>query len=76
MRKEEIITQCLVNSNLVRDEKQAEEIVLQCFQKCFPKESFLKWNTKLGDRLAEDIIKSFGRASRIDVEQFIRDLWE
>lgn len=76
MRKSTLISTCLVNSNFFRKMEEAEVAVNNIFQTEFPSQSFHAWNTNIPDTTANNIIKSVGRASRINVKKFIEDLWK
>lgn len=53
----------------------AECAVGKIFIKEFPNSNFSKWNQEINDKTAENIIRTVGRASRINVRKFIKDLW-
>lgn len=74
MRKSEIIAQCLINSSMINSLEGAENKIISIFKNEFPNSSYSKWNTELSDKVAERIISSVGRASRINVKKFIEDL--
>ncbi len=77
MRKATVIATCLVNMRVAfRELAPAELAVRNIFLECFPKADFDDWNRDIDDDVAANIIRNVGRASRIDVELFIRDLWE
>ena len=77
MRKVTVIATCLVNMRVAFKElAQAELAVRNIFGECFPKADFDAWNQDINDGVAANIIRNVGKASRIDVELFIRDLWE
>lgn len=69
-----VIATCLVNSNMISRLEDAEHAVRQVFLDEFPGENLLHWDTEIDDRRAEQIIKTVGRASRINVKMFIDDL--
>ena len=75
MRKSTIIATCLVNSDMMERIEEAESIVQQVFAKEFPKEDFTRWNQEINNNTANNIIRSVGRASRINVKLFIQDIW-
>ncbi len=75
MRKSTVIAKCLVNSNMIGRLEDAENSVKQIFLDEFPKSSFAEWNHDITNKTAENIIRSVGRASRINVRKFIEDLW-
>ncbi len=75
MRKSTLIATCLVNSNIITRLEDAERSVAQVFADEFPKAKYLEWNTNINDKTAKDMIEAIGRASRINVEKFIEDLW-
>jgi len=75
LRKSTIIATCLVNVKSGIKLEQAELIVRETFDENFPRDSFDDWNLNIDERTANHIIRSVGNASRIRVEQFIRDLW-
>jgi len=54
---------------------EAEHAVRKIFLEEFPNDDFHKWNQELDDTVAENIVKVVGRASRINVKNFIKDLW-
>lgn len=76
MRKSTVIATCLVNSNFFRKIEEAEASVQNIFRAEFPHQSFQAWNRNIPDITANNIIKSLGRASLINVKKFIEDLWE
>jgi hypothetical protein len=76
MRKSTVIANCLVNSNMFRDIEEAESAVRKIFYTEFPDHNFSAWNENIPDKTAQNIISKVGKASRINVEQFIKDLWE
>ncbi len=75
MRKSAIIAKCLVNSNMMTRLEDAECAVEKIFIGKFPNSNFSKWNQEINDKIAEHIIRTVGRASRINVNRFIKDLW-
>jgi hypothetical protein len=54
--------------------EDAEQAVRQVFHDEFPAANYLHWDVDIDDRNAEHIIKTVGRASRINVKLFIEDL--
>jgi len=76
MRKSNVISICLVNSNFFNKTEEAEVAVQNIFKTEFPNQSFHTWNSNIPDATAKIIIKKCGRASRINVKKFIEDLWE
>ena len=76
MRKSKVIATCLVNSRMIETIKMAEAAVYNIFQDEFPNHSFTEWNTNIPDKTAKNIIDGVGIASRINVMQFIKDLWQ
>jgi hypothetical protein len=72
MRKGTIIATCLVNSKFMLAD--AEAAVEKIFGTEFPESDFLDWNCEMNDNAAQNIIKSVGCASRINVRKFIEDL--
>ena len=75
MRKSTIIATCLVNMKIgFKTIQEAEAIVQNVFQDEFPKDSFHTWNSNFPDSSAQNIIKNVGKASQINVKQFIDDL--
>lgn len=59
---------------MMKDLDEAEQAVRCVFADEFPTSDFDHWNQNLDDRAAETIIKTVGRASRINVAKFIDDL--
>jgi len=55
--------------------EDAENRVFQIFLDEFSNEDFYKWNVDLEDQYSQGIVKNVGRASRINVKSFIKDLW-
>jgi hypothetical protein len=74
MRKSTIIAHCLVNSNMISSITDAEHRVRTVFEDEFPNRDFARWNGDVDDAVATDIIRNVGRASRINVKNFIEDL--
>ena len=75
MYKSTIIATCLVNMKIgIRTIQEAEVTVQNEFQKYFPNDSFDTWNSNVSESYANSIIKTVGKASEIDVKQFIEDL--
>ena len=66
MKKSKVIATCLVNSNMFNRIEDAEHAV--------PGANYLHWDREMDDAAAEHIIKTVGRASRINVKLFIEDL--
>lgn len=75
MRKSTIIATCLVNLKSGINLEQAELNVRKTFDEEFPRDSFEVWNIDIDERIANNVIRSVGNASRINVKNFIRDLW-
>ena len=75
MRRSTVIAQCLVNSKMTKSLDDAERRVRLVFEDEFHNQDFDKWNRNMSDRAAEDMIKAVGKASRINVKKFIKDLW-
>ena len=76
MRKSTIIATCLVNMKIgFRTIQEAEAAVQNKFHDNFPDDSFNIWNSNVHDSSALNMIKTVGKASQIDVKQFIEDLW-
>lgn len=74
MKKSKVIATCLVNSNMFNRIEDAEHAVRQVFLDEFPGASYPHWDREMDDAAAEHIIKTVGRASRINVKLFIEDL--
>lgn len=74
MTRAQVIASCLVNSSMCADLQHGERIVASVFASTFPEESFAAWNRNVADSTADHIIKTVGRASRINVARFIDDL--
>lgn len=74
MRKCTIIATCLVNSNIFNSLSEAEMGVKKIFVEEFPDWNFDKWNEHLHQDQANNIISAVGRASRINIHNFILDL--
>lgn len=75
MKKSRVIATCLVNSSMFSRIEDAEHAVRQVFLDEFPGANYLHWDREIDDAAAEHIVKTLGRASRINVKQFIEDLW-
>lgn len=75
MRKSTIIAKCLVNSDMIERIEEAECAVQHVFIEEFPKADFTQWNQEIDSDAAKNIIRTVGRASRINVKLFIQDLW-
>lgn len=75
MQKSTIIATCLVNLRSGIKLDAAEHIVLRTFEDEYPKHKFDTWNTEIHDDVALRIIETVGNPSRINVKNFIRDLW-
>ena len=54
--------------------QDAETQVRRVFNEIFPDQRFETWDQEIEDSAAQNIIKSVDRASRINVEKFIKDL--
>jgi hypothetical protein len=54
---------------------EAERTVRDIFAAAYPKSRYSEWNTELEDRIAFDIVRTVGHASRINVATFIEQLW-
>ena len=74
MRKSTIIATCLLNSSMVNRLEEGEASVRQIFLNERPSADYRLWNSEINDDAAKDIIKTVGRASRINVAKFINDL--
>ena len=74
MRKNTVIAQCLVNSNMIGSLEQAEHALRSVFDEDFPDQDFALWNSDLNDTFAAQTIHNVGRASMINVKRFIEDL--
>lgn len=75
MRKSTIIATCLVNMEIgFRTVQEAEHRVQAVFNDEFPKENYDEWNSNIHDSSAQNLIKNVGKASQINVKQFIDDL--
>lgn len=74
MRRSMIIASCLVHSEMLRSIEEAEQSVRFVFEREFPNEDFRAWDVDVGEKTAEHIIRTVGRASRIDAAAFINDL--
>lgn len=55
--------------------EDAEHSVQQEFINDFPNSNFSEWNQDINNNTAEYIIRNVGRASCINVKEFIEDLW-
>lgn len=75
MRRSTIIATCLVNSDMIQRIEEAECAVQQVFIEQFPKADFSQWNREIDRDTAKNVIRTVGRASRINVKLFIQDLW-
>ena len=75
MRKSTAIAQCLVNSEFVLPLERAEHAVRVIFDDEFPDKDFNEWNQNIDETTAANIIRAVGKASRINVKKFIKDLW-
>jgi hypothetical protein len=64
-----------LNANVVRSLDEAERTIREIFVAEYPKSRYSDWNTELDDRIAFDIVRTVGRASRINVVTFIEQLW-
>ena len=42
----------------------------------FPNDDYSEWDTEIEDSVADDMIEAVGKASKIDVQKFIEDLWQ
>ncbi|MBZ5497934.1 MAG: hypothetical protein LAP85_16140 [Acidobacteriia bacterium] len=73
MRKCTVIATCLMNSRFINKLEDAEATVEKIFRTEFPESDFVDWNREIDDRAAQNIIKSVGCASRINVRRFIED---
>lgn len=78
MRNSAVIAQCLFNSGMVLSLEDGERTVRSVFEREFPEKDFREWNATLDDSSAANIINTVGRASRIQVRDFIGRLgrWE
>lgn len=75
MKKSTVIATCLINSRVTSHSlASVEASVEQSFKEDFPDMSYKQWNADMPESAANDIIKQFGSAYRIDVRQFIQDL--
>ena len=74
MRKSTIIAQCLVNSKMKESMEDAEHDVRQIFRDGYPEKDFDIWNVDMHEETGNEIIKGVGKASRINVKNFIEDL--
>jgi hypothetical protein len=54
---------------------EAERTVRDIFSADYPKSRYSDWNTELDDRIAFEIVRTVGHASRINVVTFIEQLW-
>jgi hypothetical protein len=75
MKKSRVIATCLVNSSMFNRLEDAEHAVRGVFLAEFPKAIYTHWDREISDQTADQIIKSVGRASMINVKKFIEDLW-
>ena len=75
MRKSTVIAQCLVKSKMIVSLEEAEHAVRVIFNQEFLDNDFNDWNKNMDDAAAANIIRSVGKASRINVKKFIEDLW-
>ena len=75
MKKSTIIATCLLNSKIAQSMNSAEQMVRSTFAREFPERNFNDWNKNIDDRAGEQIIKSVGKASMINLKNFILDLW-
>lgn len=53
-----------------------EETVRDVFMIKFPNDDYSEWDTEIEDSVADDMIEAVGKASKIDVQKFIEDLWQ
>ena len=74
MRKSSLIATCLINSGMRATQEEAEMRIADTFNRAFPNLTFELWNSNIDESRAEHIIASVGKASEINVENFIRDL--
>ena len=74
MKKSTVIAKCLVNSGFFDSVIGAEKVVERIFIDEGKPGLFSDWNSNIGLSSAEHIIQSVGRASTINVSNFIDDL--
>ncbi|WP_166820024.1 hypothetical protein [Thalassoroseus pseudoceratinae] len=74
MKRSTIIATCLLNSSMVTRLEDGEWRVQQVFEDEFPNEDFRQWDREVSDATADQIVKTVGRAGRINVASFIDDL--
>ena len=76
MKRSDVLTQCLINSGCGLSEADIRHGIFQTFADEFPDKNYYEWDTEISDSTANHIIKTVGRASEINVDLFIRDLWD
>jgi hypothetical protein len=75
MKKCRIIATCLLNAGYMPSREQGELTVRNIFAAEYPGDDFDRWNEEMLDSAAESVVKDVGKASTINVRNFIRDLW-
>ena len=75
MKKSAIVATCLVNSNMIKELENAISAVQNIFSDEYPDQEFQIWDTDILESTAKNIISNVGRASRINVAKFIKNLW-
>jgi hypothetical protein len=76
MKKSTLIARFLVNLRSGIDLEHAEHIVAVTFLEQHPKVNFHSWNIELNDRWCEDLVRANPSPSYVNVENFIKDLWD
>lgn len=61
---------------MIKTIEDAEQAVKTIFDQEFPNKKYNEWNLNMNDATARHIINSVGKASRINVKNFIEDLWK
>ncbi len=74
MKKATLIATCLINSGFGRRLNEVEASVRNTFETDFPHLRCDTWNSHIDDKVAESMIRAVGRASMINVTNFIKDL--
>jgi hypothetical protein len=74
VQRSTIIANCLLNSSMVKRLEDGEQAVRNVFHEEFPDERFEEWNREVSQSVADHVINTVGRASRINVGKFIDDL--
>ncbi|MEY8213043.1 MAG: hypothetical protein RPR97_01030 [Colwellia sp.] len=75
MKKSKVIATCLINSGFISSIDEAEAAVYKIFKDSYSDHDFNSWNKFIDPDMGQNIIKTVGQASHINVERFIKDLW-